>query len=577
MVAEHLASEEGWREERALFRAMIDQVRDYLYVKDREGRFVIANRSVAADIGCQPEEIIGKTDFDFHPIELAVKFHSDEQKIIRSEEPMIDIEEFVLTPAGQKKWVSTSKVPLRDDSGRVIGIVGIARDITDRKSAEEQIHFMAHHDAVSGLPNRVLLMDRLSQALLRAARNGSRVVVIFIDLDNFKNVNDSLGHNAGDRLLKAVAERMVASVRATDTVARLGGDEFVILLNDDAEKPGTDAVIEKIRAAISEPISIDGQLFHVTCSLGVTAYPDDGADPETLLANADAAMYRAKENGRDRVQAYAVEMKLAAEEKRRLQEGMWTALENNEFALVYQPQVDLESGRVLAVEALTRWNHPELGSIDPSKFIPIAEESGHIVRLGDWVLKEACLQNKAWQDAGLPPVRVCVNVSARQFREKGWVGRVRRILKETGLDPRYLELELTESMLMHDIPQAIATMQELQVIGVQFAIDDFGTGYSSLSALKSFPLARLKIDGSFVRNLPQDEDDRNIATAVISLGQRLNMEVVAEGVENKEQLDFLQHHNCREAQGYLFSVPLQAGDFENLMREAGPEGKLTKR
>jgi diguanylate cyclase (GGDEF)-like protein/PAS domain S-box-containing protein len=561
-----IADNLDWQAERALFRAMIDQVQDYLFVKDNKSRFVVANRAVAADLGMQQQDLIGKTDFDLHPTRLAKKFFADEQSVIVSGEPMIDIEEFVITVSGVKKWLLTSKVPLRNERGEVIGIVGICRDITDRKRAEDQIHFMAHHDALTGLPNRSLLMDRLSQALLRAQRNDRRVAVIFVDLDNFKVVNDSLGHSAGDRLLKAVADRMVRCVRATDTVARLGGDEFVILLNDEADNSDADVVIKKVRAAISDPISIDDQLFHVTCSMGVAAYPDDGEDAEALVMNADAAMYRAKETGRDRVQAYAAEMKLAADEKRVLQEGLRMALERGEFTLLYQPQVDLESGRIFAVEALARWHHPELGVIEPVKFIPIAEESGLIVRLGDWALREACRQNKAWQDAGLPPLTVCVNVSARQFREKRWVKRVRKTLKETGLDARYLELELTESLLMHDVPQAIATMRELQEIGVRFAIDDFGTGYSSLSALKNFPVARLKLDGSFVRNLPHDANDRSIATAVISLGQRLNMHVIAEGVETEEQLAFLRENHCQEVQGYIFSPPVEPRAFEKLLR-----------
>ncbi len=569
-------SQEDWQAERALFRAMIEQVQDYLYVKDLQGRFVIVNPAVAADFGCEPDDVVGRTDFDFHPKELAVQFHRDEQKIIDSEEPMIAREEFVITPNGNKKWVSTSKQPLRDNSGRVIGIVGIARDITDRKKAEEQVHFMAHHDVLSGLPNRVRLMDRLTKALHRAQRRGSRVVVIFVDLDNFKDVNDSLGHHAGDVVLRTVAKRMVGCIRATDTVARFGGDEFVILL-DDAAKKVTAAVVEKIRTRISEPIIVDDHTFHITCSMGVASYPADGTNAEVLLSNADAAMYRAKANGRDRVQTYAIEMTLAAEEKQRLQEGMRAALERNEFTLQFQPQFDIETGQVLAVEALARWNHADLGPINPSKFIPIAEESGLIVRLGDWVLREACRQCKAWHDSGLPPVRICVNVSARQFRETKWVGRVRKALLETGLEPQYLELELTESMLMHDVPQAVATMRKLQAIGVQFAIDDFGTGYSSLSALKTFPVARLKLDGSFVRNLPQDDDDMGIATAVLSLGRRLKMDVVAEGVETADQLGFLRDHKCEAAQGFLFSPPLDACALEDMMRAGNRQGKLTER
>ncbi len=573
-IVEHLASEKDWNAERILFRAMIDQVPDYLFVKDTESRFVVANRAVAADLGLKPKELIGKTDFELHPRELAARFFADEQKVISSGEPLLDIEEFVVDVSGSKKWLSTSKVPLRNDLNEVIGIVGVSRDVTERKSAEDQIHFLAHHDALTGLPNRTLLMDRLSQALLQAQRNDRRATAIFIDLDNFKMINDSLGHNAGDTLLRIVAERMVECVRATDTVVRLGGDEFVVLLIDQADSPNVALVLDKIRAAISEPIPIEGRLLHVTCSIGLATFPEDGTDAETLLMNADVAMYRAKERGRDNVQFYAAEMNIAAHERRVLQEGLRTGLERNEFALVYQPQVDLQSGRIFAVEALARWNHPELGVVAPARFIPIAEESGLIVQLGDWVLREACRQNKAWQDAGMPPITICVNVSARQFREKRWVERVTDALKESGLEAKYLELELTESLLMQDMPQAIATMQELQATGVQFAIDDFGTGYSSLSALKNFPVARLKIDQSFVRNLPHDANDRSIATAVISLGQKLNMKVIAEGVESAEQLAFLKDHNCDEMQGYLFSQPIGSDAFAALMRKQNSAAPL---
>jgi diguanylate cyclase (GGDEF)-like protein/PAS domain S-box-containing protein len=558
-VVELLTSEEGWRVERALFRAMIDQVPDYLFVKGTDSRFIVVNRAVAADLGLTPADLMGKIDFELHPPERARKFFADEQRVISTGEPMLDIEEFVLDVSGGKKWLSTSKVPLRNEQNEIIGIVGIARDITERKRAEDQIHFMAHHDALTGLPNRILLMDRLTQALLQAQRNGWRVTVIFIDLDHFKLINDSLGHSAGDTLLRIVAERMTGCVRATDTVVRLGGDEFIILLIDQAAgASSTLAILDKIRAAIAEPILMGGHLLHVTCSIGLATSPQDGTDAETLLMNADVAMYRAKEKGRDNFQLHTAEMNDAADERRGLQESLRTGLQRNEFALVYQPQVDLQSGRVFAVEALVRWNHPKLGVVTPEKFIPIAEESGLIVQLGDWVLREACRQNKAWQDAGLVPITISVNVSARQFREKGWVKRVTNALRESGLEAKYLELELTESLLMQDVTQAIATMRELQTIGVRFAIDDFGTGYSSLSALKSFPVARLKIDRSFVRNLPHDASDRSIATAVISLGQKLNMKVIAEGVESEDQASFLRDNNCDEIQGFLFSKPIES-------------------
>ncbi len=567
-ITERKRAEQDWKAERALYRAMIDQVPDYLFVKDTNSRFVIVNRAVAADLGLQPDDLMRKTDFDLHRRELASKFFADEQKVVSSGEPLLDIEEYVVDAAGKKQWLSTSKVPLRNDRNEVIGIVGVARNISDRKHAEDQIRFMALHDVLTGLPNRSLLMDRLEQALLQAKRNNTQATVIFIDLDNFKLVNDSLGHNAGDTLLKVVAERMVGCVRATDTVARLGGDEFVILLSDQAASAAVSTeIFDSLRAAIARPVTIEGQQFHVTCSIGVANFPEDGADPETLLLNADVAMYQAKENGRDSLQFYTSEMNEAAFERRLLQEGLREAIARQEFELVYQPQVDLRSGAIFAVEALVRWKHPKLGTILPTKFIPLAEESGLIVPLGDWVLREACRQNKAWQDAGMAPISVCVNVSARQFREKNWVKRVAETLQETGLEPQYLELELTESMLMHDVPEAIAAMRGLGTLGVHFSIDDFGTGYSSLSALKSFPVGRLKIDQSFVRNLTGDANDRKIARAIISLGQKLNMKVIAEGVETDEQMAFLRESECDEIQGYHFSKPVGSEAVAVMLRK----------
>jgi diguanylate cyclase (GGDEF)-like protein len=442
-------------------------------------------------------------------------------------------------------------------------IAGIA---IERKLAEDRIHFMANHDVLTGLPNRALLEDRLSQAILYAQRYDRWVTVVFIDLDNFKLVNDTLGHNAGDELLKTVASRMVECVRATDTVVRLGGDEFVIVLFD--QPTNVDLIsetLQKIRTAIAEPIQLGAHCLRAAASIGIASYPKDGTSPDTLLANADAAMYRAKEFGRDNFQFYAPEFNLRAHEKFVLQEELRNALVRSEFTLVYQPQVDLRSGHVFAVEALIRWNHPTLGVLAPMTFIPTAEETGLIVPIGDWVLHEACRQNKAWQDAGLPPMTVCVNVSPRQFKERNLIDRVVNALKDCDLEARYLELEVTESLIMQDIELAVATMNALQSLGVQISIDDFGTGYSSLSALKAFPVARLKIDKSFIDDLAADENDQAVASAVISLGQKLNLRVIAEGVETDDQVAFLRKHNCDEMQGYHFSKPISAHDIEKLL------------
>jgi diguanylate cyclase (GGDEF)-like protein len=403
--------------------------------------------------------------------------------------------------------------------------------------------------------------------MLQNERHNPWVSVVFVDLDNFKFVNDSLGHTAGDALLKEVSKRMLDCVRPTDAVMRLGGDEFVILLTDLPES--TDAVsatLHKLRMAIREPITIEDQSFHITCSMGVATFPQDGTDWETLIANADAAMYKAKQAGRDGFQFFTAEINVRAHERLALLDGIRKGIARNEFHLLYQPQVDLKTGRMFAVEALVRWKHPSLGLISPAQFIPLAEETGLIVPLGDWVLKEACRQNKEWQDAGLAPITVCVNVSARQFQDLNWTTRVLSTLEETGLAAKWLELELTESLVMRDVDQAVEIMKDLQSAGVGFAIDDFGTGYSSLGALKSLPVSRLKIDQSFVRNLAHDEDDRTIAAAVISLGQKLNMKVIAEGVETDEQVAFLRDNNCDEMQGYHFSRPISRDEIERLLQ-----------
>lgn len=443
-------------------------------------------------------------------------------------------------------------------------LAGIA---IERQLTEKRIRFMGDHDVLTGLPNRTLLEDRLKQAMLYAQRYNRLVTVVFLDLDKFKLVNDSLGHSAGDELLKTVAQRMVECVRRTDTVVRLGGDEFVIILFDQpSDLDGVTPVLHKLQEAILQPIHLSGHKLHVTCSMGLATYPADGADTDTLISNADAAMYRAKELGRNSFQFYTSEMNTQVQGKLAMQDGLRNALDNDEFLLLYQPQVDLQSGQIIGVEALIRWQHPELGMVSPIKFIPQAEETGLIVPIGDWVIHTACRQNKAWQAAGLPPITVSVNISARQFVERNLIDRVNHALQETGLEPMYLELELTESLIMQDLQQAISKMKALQSMGTSLSIDDFGTGYSSLAALKSFPIARLKIDQSFVRDLPDNENDKAIATAVISLGHKLNLKVIAEGVETEEQQTFLRENGCDEIQGHFFSKAVSAEEISLLLR-----------
>jgi diguanylate cyclase (GGDEF)-like protein len=456
------------------------------------------------------------------------------------------------------------------------GVVVIVRDITERKQVEARIFHMAHHDELTGLPNRNLMHDRIEQAIRNAARDGSAVALAFVDLDGFKLVNDGLGHKAGDALLQVVSKRMGACLRRNDTLARFGGDEFVILLpGQGIDAMALTPLLEKIRVAVTEPVEVAGQAVQVSCSMGVVMYPRDGVDASTLLMNADAAMYRAKDLGSNNFQFYAREMNASVEEKLVLLDGLRQAVQatldggngSNGFRLLYQPKVDLRDGRIFGVEALIRWQHPEHGMVPPQRFIGLAEESGLIVEIGDWVLREACRQAQSWIDAGLPPLTMSVNVSARQFEEARLVGRVAAALEESGLAPELLELEVTESLIMRDLQKSVEKMRELTAMGVSLSIDDFGTGYSSLSSLKTFPISRLKIDKSFVSELADNPDDQAIAMAVISLGHKLNLRVIAEGVETEQQRAFLRENDCDEMQGYLFSKPVPPAEIVAMLEK----------
>jgi len=438
-----------------------------------------------------------------------------------------------------------------------------------RGQAEARVRHLAHFDELTGLPNRTLFNQRLSHALARARRAETPLAVLFIDLDRFKNINDTLGHAAGDRVLKEVAQRLSGCLREVDTVSRLGGDEFVVLIEAVSRPADIAEVAQKILAAVVRPVVLDAQEFHLTASIGISTSPGDGDDLQGLMKNADIAMYRAKEQGKNNFQFYSAQINVHTLERVALESGLQHALERDEFVLHYQPKIDIGSNRIAGMEALLRWQQPGKPLIPPMQFIPLAEETGLIVPIGEWVLRTACRQNKAWQDEGLPCLRVAVNLSPRQFAHASLLQDVARVLKETRLDPAWLELEITEGMVMRDPERAVRLLHELKAMGIHLSLDDFGTGYSSLSYLKRFPLDSVKIDRSFIQDLPRDSDDAGITQAIIAMAHSLRLAVIAEGVETAEQLDFLRSHGCDEMQGYHFSRPVPEDQLLRMLRGIG--------
>ncbi|MDB5550987.1 MAG: hypothetical protein JWL86_971 [Rhizobium sp.] len=462
--------------------------------------------------------------------------------------------------------IEYSVASINNREGQITGAVVVFRDVSAAQAIALQITHSAEHDFLTGLPNRMLLHDRLGQAIALAQRRGNSVAVLFLDLDGFKHINDSLGHPIGDKLLQSIASRLADCVREPDTVSRQGGDEFVVLLSEIEHVENIAVIASRIMRAVAEAHSIDGHELHVTTSIGVSVYPDDGLDAASLIKNADTAMYQAKENGRQNYQFFKPAMYVRAMERQSIEEGLRRALEQQEFTLHYQPKIDLRSGAITGAEALIRWMHPIQGPIPPAQFIPIAEDCGLILQIGAWVLRAACLQARSWADAGLPEITIAVNVSAVEFRSKSFLEGLFAILNETGLDPRLLELELTESVLMRHVESTTAILHTLRERGVRVAVDDFGTGYSSLSYLQKFPLDTLKIDQSFVHQLSIAGHDTIIVTAVIGMARNLNLRVIAEGVETAEDLAFLRGHQCDEAQGYYLSRPVPAQEFAALLR-----------
>ncbi len=728
---------EKFLQERVWLRTMFDQVADYLFVKDTRCRFVLANRAIAADLGLESaDSLIGKTDLELHPFPVAMGFFRDERQVLRTGIPLIDKEECIIQPNGARRWFASSKYPLRDDDGNIVGLFGVCRDITERrkadglrdaqahvlemiassaprsdvlecmvrliegqldgaicsvllldedgrhlrhgaapslpkaycdaidgveigpsvgscgtaaytckpvtvadiqadplwadyhplatkfglrccwstpimsldnrvlgtfaiykqtpgvpgpvedrliadtariaaiaierKRAEEKIRFLAHHDPLTSLPNRSQLESFIDAALARVHLPDERVAVVFVDLDNFKTVNDSLGHAAGDRLLLSIAARLSDEVQDRGKVLRLGGDEFVLILEGSiASSEELPPFLRGLREKLSLPVHLAGQSFHVTSSMGAACYPDDATEAAALVQCADTAMYTAKRAGRNTFHLYSPVEGQTSSCKLQMLEGIRRALRNNEFILHYQPQVDLMENRITGFEGLVRWENPFEGLIMPRYFVPLMEEAGLICELGHVVLGQAVEQARLWQEQGFSGFKISINIAPQQFSDPDWTQTVMGALKQAGLRPGLLELEITEGVLMQNVERAVAVMAELHALGVGLAIDDFGKGHSSLASLRRFPVSRLKIDEALVRHIDRDESDRGIAETVVTLGQKLKLRVIAEGVEREEQVEALRAIGCPEAQGYFLGMPMTADEATALLEAQG--------
>jgi len=548
----------------------LNSIGDAVLCTDISGNITYLNLVAEAMTGWPREEAIGKPLAEvFRIIDGSTRKTARdpmEMAVEQNRTVGLTVNCVLIRRDGFESAVEDSAAPIHDRAGRVTGAVIVFHDVSAARAMSVQMTHYAQHDVVTNLPNRLLLNDRITQSIALARRQDRPIAVIFLDLDHFKYINDSLGHATGDQLLQSISKRLLTSVRASDTVSRQGGDEFVILLPEIAYPEDAATSARKLLLSLTAPHSIGGQDLRINGSIGISVYPEDGEDAETLIKNADMAMYHAKESGRNNFQFFKPAMNLKVVERQSLEGNLRCALERQEFLLHYQPKVDLITGEITGVEALIRWQRTDRRLVPPSEFVPIAEDCGLIIRIGRWVLRETCRQAREWQDAGLPFKRVSVNVSAIEFRDKDFVEGVRTILSETGLEARYLDLELTEGVLMEDVESSAAVLRKLKTIGVHLVVDDFGTGYSSLSYLQEFPIDVLKIDKSFIHRITGDPHDSAIVSSIIDMGKNLKQQVIAEGIETQEQLAFLQAQHCAEGQGYLFSRPLAAAQFAHLLQ-----------
>jgi diguanylate cyclase (GGDEF)-like protein len=570
-VKERKRAEKAIEQERAFMQTIIDGVREPARIVAPDFSMLMMNQAAIVLLPSSKTSLDNLNCFEAyrqsdtpcsgkdHPCVLKEVVKTSKGALCRHIDKLED---------GSERIFELEATPLWNADGSLHGILEVITNVTDNLSVEaqlrehqERLYHLVHHDNLTSLPNRLLLQDRLQRMMVKAKRNNTYTAVLFLDLDRFKKINDTLGHEIGDKLLLEVAKRLEKCVRQSDTVARLGGDEFAVILDDLRDTKFVAVVARKILNTLSKPIFIEEYELYATSSIGISLFPDDTEEVDGLMRCAETAMYRAKEAGKNNYQYYTADMNTRAFEFLLLESGLRKAIENNELVVFYQPLIDLSTNKLSGMEALLRWQHPERGMVSPGDFIPLAEETGLIEPIGDWILRAACQQNKKWQDAGYPPVKVSVNMSARQFSKKNLVENISNILAETGLKPEYLGIEITESVIMQDVKSTISKLQKLHNMGVSLAIDDFGTGYSSLSYLKLFPINDLKIDRSFVFNITTDSTDAAIALSVIVLAHSMNLNVVAEGVETMEQLELLRKQGCDVVQGFLFSRPISAEEF----------------
>ncbi|MFK2826934.1 EAL domain-containing protein [Bacillus sp. B190/17] len=568
--------EEEIRRSEEKYRLITENSSDLISVIDPEGSFRYVSPSHAAWLGHHLSEL--QSSQLFHWV------HEEDQSSLRNEIELLSakrrtsarVEFRIRTSKNKYKDMETRINPVWDEEGKVKKLVLVMRDVTERKKSERLIYHLAYHDTLTDLPNRRLFMNRLQKEVDQAKRSSSRLAVMFIDLDRFKHVNDSWGHESGDFILTEAAQRIQRALRSTDVVARLGGDEFTVLLTDAASTEEIERIAHRIQAHFQEPIELAGQIYTLTCSIGIARFPDHGKGADELLNKADTALYAVKERGRNGYAVFEASMEEKSLERILLENELRKAIHLEHFHIDYQPKMDISKDELIGMEALVRWNHPELGKIPPNQFIPLAEETGLILPLGEWVLRQGCRQNKEWQKKGYPPLKVSINMSVRQLAHPNIVDKIEGILKETELDPEWLELEVTESVFA-DIDHAADTLQSLRELGVHISIDDFGTGYSSFSYIKHLPVDTLKIDASFIRDIHQNEESQAIVQAVLALARTLGINVIAEGVENQEQLDILNADGCGQGQGFLFSKPLSNKDFEEYLKESIGAKRTEKR